>query len=131
MMKTLAPDVARKLYLAVPSEYSNKLLWLPDEARNMGIHIVAGKGAGKSRLMGRVIAFQDFLRGTPSVIIDPLGTTIDNFLDKTMNLPQALQERLWPRVLYVDMSGHNGYVIAFPFIIVWAMRACMRFPNGL
>jgi len=80
----------------------------------MGIHIQSGKGTGKSRLMGRMIAWLDFVRGTPLVIFDPHGPTIDNFLDKLIRLPRNLQERLWPRVLYIDMSGNTGQVIPFP-----------------
>jgi hypothetical protein len=80
----------------------------------MGIHIMAGKGAGKSRLLGRVISWQDFIRGVPLVIFDPHGPTIDNFLDKLTRLPAEVQRQLWPRVLYVDMSGSGGRVIPFP-----------------
>jgi len=38
-----------------------------------GIHLSAGKGSGKSTIMGRIIAWQDFIRGTPQVIFDPHG----------------------------------------------------------
>ena len=61
----------------IPSEIQERLLWLPDESRSMGIHIMAGKGSGKSRLMGRLIAWLDFVRGVPQVIVDPHGPTID------------------------------------------------------
>jgi hypothetical protein len=33
-------------------------------------------------MLGRMIAMQDFLAGRPQVIIDAIGGTIDNFLDK-------------------------------------------------
>lgn len=98
----------------VPRRVMPRLLWLPDSSRNMGIHIMAGKGSGKSRLMGRMIAWLDFLRGIPVVILDPHGPTLDNFLDKLTGLPRELQERLWKRVLYIDMSGKSGRVIPFP-----------------
>jgi hypothetical protein len=88
---------------------------LHTSARRMGVHIAAGRGSGKSRLMGRIIAFLDFLRGVPTVIVDPHGGTIDNFLDRMMRLPQKYQEKLWKRVVYVDMSGHWEYVVPFPF----------------
>ena len=81
----------------------------------MGTHIVAGKGSGKSRLMGRIIAFLDFLQGVPTVIFDPHGGTIDNFLDRMLRLPRIYQERFWERVEYIDMSGHWGYVTPMPF----------------
>jgi hypothetical protein len=98
----------------LPSKRIRKLLMLPDKARNMGIHLVSGKGSGKSRVLGRVIGWQDFLRGVPLVILDPHGPTIDNFLDKLTRLPADDQRRLWPRVLYVDMSGSYDQVIPFP-----------------
>src|SRR6266496_3288437 len=99
---------------SAPPHLAKNFIWLPDHARPMGIHIQAGKGSGKSRLMGRVIAFLDFMRGTPTVILDPNGPTIDNFLDKLTRLPKEYQEQLWPRVIYVDMSGQSGYVTPFP-----------------
>lgn len=98
----------------VPWEYFRRLLWLPDSSRSMGIHIMAGKGSGKSRLMGRIIAWLDFIRGVPQVIFDPHGPTIDNFLDKLLRLPPELQDRLFPRVQYIDMSGYSGYIFPFP-----------------
>jgi hypothetical protein len=98
----------------VPKKIRKRLLWLLDDARSMGIHLQAGKGSGKSRLMGRVIAWLDFLRGVPTILFDPVGTSIDNFLDKMARLPRELQERLWPRVRYVDMSGQYGHVCPFP-----------------
>jgi hypothetical protein len=98
----------------VPWKYFNKFLWLPDPSRSMGIHLMAGKGSGKSRLMGRIISWMDFLRGVPQVIFDPHGPTIDNFLDKLIRLPIELQSKLWSRVVYVDMSGRSGYTFPFP-----------------
>jgi len=99
---------------SVPERMKHKLFWLPDGSRNMGIHLVAGKGSGKSRLMGRVIAWMDFIRGIPLVIFDPVGPSIDNFLDKVVRLPREYQERLWKRVRYVDMSGSSGTVTGWP-----------------
>ena len=87
---------------------------LQDKARSMGIHLVAGKGSGKSRMMGRLIAWQDFVKSVPLVILDPVGGTIDNFLDKLGYLSPAEQARLLPRVRYVNMGGHDGYVFPFP-----------------
>jgi hypothetical protein len=57
---------------------------LPASARVMGLYLLAGRGTGKSRMLGRKIAFGDFLAGFPQVIFDPVGTTIDNFLDKAL-----------------------------------------------
>jgi hypothetical protein len=98
----------------MPPEMRWRLLTIPDQARSMGIHIMAGRGSGKSRLMGGVIAWLDFVRGVPLVVLDPAGPSIDNFLNKLVRLPRADQERLWRRVVYVDMSGRVGYVTPFP-----------------
>jgi hypothetical protein len=65
--------------------------------------------------MGRIIAFLDFIQMVPTVILDPHGGTIDNFLDRMMRLPRVYQEKLWQRVIYVDMSGHWGNIVPFPF----------------
>jgi hypothetical protein len=105
---------AGALSTTISHQMARRLLFLPDHARNMGIHLMGGKGSGKSRLMGRLIAWHDFLRGVPLVIIDPYGATIDNFLDKLTRLPAAHQQHLWSRVIYVDMSGGSGSVIPFP-----------------
>jgi hypothetical protein len=113
-MNDLIRAVQQNLNPYIPKGMNRDLLWIPDRARSMGIHIQAGKGSGKSRMLGRMIAWLDFIRGVPMVIFDPHGPTIDNFLDKLTRMPRELQERLWQRVLYVDMSGQSGQVIPFP-----------------
>jgi len=97
-----------------PYERARLFLWLADDVRDRGIRISAGKGTGKSRLIGRIIAWLDFIRGFPFVLFDPHGQSIDNFLDKITRMPREIQERLWPRVRYVDMSGKYNRVIPFP-----------------
>jgi hypothetical protein len=84
----------------------------------MGIYLLAGRGTGKSRMLGRQIAMQDFLTGFPQAIFDPVGATIDNFLDKVtrflQSIPAAERDLFWDRITYVDMSGKNGVVVPFP-----------------
>ena len=113
-MNNLASLPENQISSYVPRKLHQRMLWLPDDSRNMGIHIMAGKGSGKSRLMGRLIAWLDFIRGVPQVIFDPHGPTIDNFLDKVVHFPQETQVKLWRRITYVDMSGQSGYVYPFP-----------------
>lgn len=105
-----------RLNTLLPHQIKHRLLWLPDRSRNMGIHLMAGRGSGKSRLMGRVIGWLDLLRGIPLVILDPAGPTIDNLLDKLTRLPKADQERLWQRIIYVDMSGQGECIVPFPLL---------------
>jgi hypothetical protein len=84
----------------------------------MGIYLLAGRGTGKSRLLGRKIAMQDYLAGFPQVIFDPVGATIDNFLDKVTRflqvIPAAKRNLFWDRIVYVDMSGKNGSIVPWP-----------------
>jgi hypothetical protein len=91
---------------------------LPHSARAMGIYILGARGSGKSRLSGRVIAWQDYRSGIPLVIIDPLGGTIDNFLDKLIRflqyVPASKHSKYWSRIRYVDMSGKEGFITPFP-----------------
>jgi hypothetical protein len=102
------------LSLFLPKDLPHKLAWIPDEARYNGVVVAGGEGSGKSRLMGRLLAFLDFLRGLPLFLVDPTGGTIDNFLDKLCRLPAHLQEAYWPRVIYVEMSGLFDAIVPFP-----------------
>jgi hypothetical protein len=91
---------------------------LSRSARSMGILMIAGRGTGKSRMLGRKIAMQDFHAGFPQVIFDPIGATIDNFLDKVTwflhDHPQLKPDPVWERIVYVDMSGKGGAITPFP-----------------
>jgi hypothetical protein len=91
---------------------------LSRSARSMGIYVLAGRGTGKSRMLGRQIAMQDYLAGFPQVIFDPVGATIDNFLDKVtrflQHIPASERHRFWDRIVYVDMSGKDRVVVPFP-----------------
>src|SRR3954471_5333840 len=71
---------------------------LPDASRGMGTFFCATRGAGKSRSLGRAIAWGDLARGIPLVVLDPLGGTIDNLLDKIGRQPLAKRRELWKRV---------------------------------
>jgi hypothetical protein len=91
---------------------------LSRSARSMGIYLLAGRGTGKSRLLGRKIAMEDYLAGFPQVIFDPVGATIDNFLDAVTGflqyIPADERHLFWDRITYVDMSGKDGIVVPFP-----------------
>src|SRR5918992_1314440 len=91
---------------------------LSRSARSMGIYLLAGRGTGKSRMLGRKIAMQDLFAGFPQVIFDPIGATIDNFLDKVMwflhDFPAVDPAPIWERIIYCDMSGKDGVVVPFP-----------------
>jgi len=86
---------------------------LSDSALKNGMHIVAGPGAGKSRLMGRLIVWQHLLRHKPQVILDPTGGVVDNLLDKIIRLPVEVRRQLWPQLLYVDV-GATDFIVPSP-----------------
>src|SRR4051812_11759445 len=110
------PNTRLKLVTARPS--AERIL-LPDTARGMGIFMGSTRGTGKSTLLGKHIAFSDFHRPTlaecvPVVIIDPVGGTIDNFLDKISQEDLSTRQKLFERVRYVRMSGLDGRVTPWP-----------------
>jgi hypothetical protein len=87
-------------------------------ARTRGTAVIGAPGVGKSRLLGRVLAWGDFLSGIPQLICDPIGTTIDNFLHKLITelhyLPESQQEQYRERVRYYDLSASDGYALQLP-----------------
>lgn len=85
-----------------------------ESIRRLGIHFVANRGAGKSRFLGRLVAFNDVAWGIPTIIIDPIGSAIDNLLDEIGSIHPKYQDQIWPRVRYADMAGRGGYVVPFP-----------------
>lgn len=90
---------------------------LNEELRRLGIHVVSGKGTGKSRLLGRIIAFQDVAGRwrIPTIIIDAMGMTINNLLHMIGHLPPDKQREVWERIRLFDMVGRDGYVMSDPF----------------
>lgn len=98
----------------VPQHWDTKLLVLPDNARSMSMLLQASRGGGKSRFIGRIIAWLDAIRGIPVILIDPTGGSIDNFLDKLIRLPQPQRDALAQRIKYIDMSGRSGFTVGFP-----------------
>jgi hypothetical protein len=91
---------------------------LSHSARARGIAVIGAPGVGKSRLLGRVLAWGDFLSGIPQLICDLIRLTIDSFLSKLVTelhfLPESEQHQYRERIRYFDMSGSDGYVLQLP-----------------
>jgi hypothetical protein len=91
---------------------------LPAEARVMALYLLGASRTGKSRLLGRVISWQDFMDEIPQVIFDPRGVTISNFLDKLLRFLQYVPEdqhaKYWRRIRYVEVSGKGGHITGLP-----------------
>src|SRR4051794_26264978 len=67
--------------IAVTPRAKRSVCVLPAASRGMGIFFCATRGSGKSRALGRCLAFSDLRAGVPLVILDPIGGTIDNLID--------------------------------------------------
>jgi hypothetical protein len=96
--------------LTVSNELVRRAAWFDDDARRNGIHILGGPGSGKSRALGRIVTWFDFVRGSPQIVLDPTGGTIDNFLDRMLLLPPEMQKALWPRIRYLDLGASDDVV---------------------
>ena len=90
---------------------------LSDAARTMAMLLIAPRGAGKSRFLGRMLVWQDVNRGVPTVLIDPTGGAISNFLDQVLRQPRERQIELGRRIRYVDLAGRSGRVLPMPMLV--------------
>jgi len=120
-MGALIPSPPKAFLPAIPAvkpaisrRTLRRQVWLPLEALLNLLHVMGLRGTGKSRFLGRILAWILFLLGIPQYVFDSTGATIDNFLDKFLRLPRELQEQLSQRITYVDLSGREGYVMSFP-----------------
>src|SRR5689334_446340 len=69
--------------------------WLASPGRLNPTDLICGPGGGKSRLIGRVLAYHDFIQGTPQIVIDPTGVSIYNFIDKINRIAPDFEQRWW------------------------------------
>ena len=93
---------------------SARMGFLTDSAFKNPTRIVGGPGSGKSRLMGRILAWQALVGGKPQVIFDPTGGVGDNLIDKLMRCEdEDVRRRLWRRIVYVDVAA-TDYVVPTP-----------------
>ncbi|MCC6170041.1 MAG: ATP-binding protein [Caldilineaceae bacterium] len=99
--------------LAAPLSRSARMGVLTDSALKNPTRIVGGPGSGKSRLMGRILAWQLLTRGAPQVILDPTGGVGDNLIDKIMHCEEELRRILWQRIVYVDVAA-SDFVVPTP-----------------
>jgi hypothetical protein len=105
-------------------------LSLTDEQRTRGIHVVAGKGSGKTRLLAS-LAMQDAVRGLPVVGMDR-GPLIDAILNTICRLSPEKRAALLKRVVLIDMAG-GEYIVPLPFYVrlgdETAFDIAERFPD--
>ncbi|MEM7031779.1 MAG: hypothetical protein AAF629_19650 [Chloroflexota bacterium] len=106
------------------------LNWFDDRAAAMGLCITAGKGSGKSTLIGKELVFHNWLKGFGQILLDPLGGSIDQLLDRLIRYGQQLspkaRKQLWQRVRFVDMGGAYGTVTPWPLYYRLENESCYQ-----
>ena len=89
--------------------------WPREDLLNLGLFILSFKGGGKSRLMGRLLCFQNLWQAQPQVIIDGAGGLVDNLIHCVLLQPPAQRRVLLSRLVYFDMSGKlTGHLCPLP-----------------
>src|SRR5215211_815257 len=107
--------------LVLPSDLMDESVVLPDQARTGGTLLAAPTGWGKSRFLG-ALCFQDLLRGIGTVVLDAVGGTIDNLLNKLRYLPEEEQEELSEKIVYCNMAGYQAGDSAYDtYVTSWPM----------
>src|SRR5215217_8849811 len=108
--------------LVLPSHLIDESVMMPDQARTGGMFLAAPTGWGKSRYLGAQ-CYQDLLRGVGTVVLDAVGGTIDNLLNKLLYLPEKEQKELSEKIVYCNMAGYrvgdssfDTYVTAWPML---------------
>lgn len=99
---------------ALPPVDAARLTPLLNCARNLGIGVSGTRGIGKTQLL-RLIAWRDVLAGTPTILIDPVGSTIDGILSLIPYYRPADQAALWARIRYVDLTP-TTHAVALPIL---------------
>ncbi len=83
--------------------------------RRLGVGVSGTRGIGKTQLL-RLIAWLDFVTfRTPTILVDPVGTTIDGILSLIPYYRLEDQAELWARVRYVDLTPAT-HVVPLPLL---------------
>src|SRR5829696_7401236 len=107
--------------LVLPSHLMDESVLLSDEARTGGMFLMAPTGWGKSRFLGAQ-CHQDLLRGVGTVVLDAVGGTIDNCLNKLLYLPEEEQKELAEKIVYCNMAGYRVGETAYDtYVTAWPM----------
>jgi hypothetical protein len=83
-------------------------------ARNLGIGVSGTRGIGKTQLL-RLITWHDFTAGKETILLDPVGSTIDGILALIPYYRPEDQAKLWPRIRYVNLTP-TTHVVPLPLL---------------
>jgi len=107
--------------LVLPSHLIDESVMMPDQARTGGMFLAAPTGWGKSRYLGAQ-CYQDLERGVGTVVLDAVGGTIDNLLNKLLYLPEDEQRELSEKIVYCNMAGYRVGDSAYDTLVTaWPM----------
>lgn len=95
------PSAVRTTSAKRTTPKQGKIRLVSTSTMKQGTRIVAGVGAGKSRLLGRVFAWHLLLSGQAGVILDPTGGVVDNLFSKIICFTPKEQEKIWQRIRYI------------------------------
>lgn len=135
---TTPPDAAPWLRLRpdIPPALAPKLAPILDRAAALGTGISGTRGVGKSQLL-KVLTWLNFTHhGVPTILIDPVGATIDAVLAQIPRFHPDDQRRLWRRVRYVNLSPQE-FVVPLPLFYKTGVgretpyAVAQRFPDCL
>jgi hypothetical protein len=89
---------------SLPLADATRLAALLACARNLGIGVSGTRGIGKTQLL-RLIAWLDFFHfRKPTILIDPVGSTIDGLLSMIPHYRAEDQAALWARIRYINLT---------------------------
>jgi hypothetical protein len=98
------PDPRLRLPQSLSAADRERLTPLLQCQRNLGIGASGTRGTGKTQLL-RLITWLDFVTfRTPTILIDPVGATIDGILGLIPYYLPADQAKLWRRIRYVTLT---------------------------
>lgn len=105
--RTRSREPRLRLPPGIPPADTRRLAPLLGCARNLGIGVSGTRGIGKTQLL-RLITWLDFTAAagtpTPTILIDPVGSTIDGILTLIPYYDPADQAKLWSRIRYITLT---------------------------
>jgi hypothetical protein len=101
---------------AVQTPRLQRALTIGDSALSMGLLNIGARGSGKTTLLA-LLALQHLRKGTPQVLIDPLGTLSEPLLflllRSLQHVPFEQHAAIWQKLRYIDV-GNANVVTPFP-----------------
>ena len=108
-----------KVEAKIETPTAGELQFISNSALKVGTHILAGVGAGKSKLLAHIFAWHLLISKKPGVIFDPTGGVVDHLCNKILKLPAEEQEVLWKRIVYINDDAKD---LIFPSPLYYRLR---------